>query len=76
MATNEDWAAARSAMEEAAFSLQFDRGPEPVKAHLAALSDDALAVAVNLTTKLHYAAMSVMTARKGPQAVLDALMEV
>ena len=75
MATNEEWQAARSAVCDAIFELQFSRGMDAARNQFVGLSDDALIVAARLSWKSYLIAAGVLSARKGPQAVFEALAD-
>ena len=68
------WSEADSAMSEASFTLRH-RNADGARDIFSTLSDGALEIAVRLTWRLHLAASSVLTTRRGHQAVLDALAE-
>jgi hypothetical protein len=70
---NDDWSEADRTISEASFGMRFSPGAREAREQFATLSDGALEIAVRLTWRIHLAAASVLTTRKGHQAVLDAL---
>jgi len=71
---SDSWSEADSAISRAAFVLRFENA-DGAREIFSTLSDGALEIAVRLTWRLHLAASSVLTTRRGHQAVLDALAE-